>query len=367
MNVKDIEYYLTLHRFDYNFYLRVTKIYDFIMNHPEAFRNADHRDNVFTELKAKLASVHSDSYEDLIRSFISKRSFSIERFIENHPLDVLLYTKSIMEALYTFSTLVVTKNYVGIDSDIPRMMAFNVAKNYIQAVKDDNEEQWVYLRSLRIMVIGGLLRDTIHKDNVTTIINILIQIVENKREIIQEIYDEDEIYYKTMMDSFDLECAFYDSRSKLDELANSKLEAYKKGFAEAKTLQEKNYYESLFNTLLKAYQEYDPKLQISNGEMGIFNEYLDFLALNMKDRDFMFYHTPDEFSDVYVDAKKFLKVCTKDNIKEYLLNSVDIKYRSDEISPQKYRRDILAMKKYGVLNPIEAENLLDGIKVDSYE
>lgn len=358
MTRKELDYYLNLHRFDYNFYLRVTKMYDFILNNPDQFRDSSERDEIFATLKAKIAPTHSELYTNLFRGFISKRSYSLELFVAKHSLEMILYCREIMENLFKLTNLIQNKGYASKTSPVPVTMLTNVAQKFLQAAKEDGDDQWVYLRCLRISVIGGLLREVYRRDHIRTIIRILQRTLEEKKRILKEVYSEDELYYRITMDGLEMEERFYNTRASLDEFVRDKRAEYHEGYSNAETLEERNYYDSLNNNLIDSYREYNPALRIKHGEMAIYNEYLDYLALQMSDFNYMFYHTAGEFRLVHDSARKYLLQFTKENLRSYMLNYLEKKYAKDEISSRKYSKDIELMRDYGIITFDEAEEIL---------
>lgn len=353
MNIEDVRQLLTLDRFNYNAYLRAQKIYNTIMNADiSEFKSKEERDTLYAEYRKLIVPIHSERYEDVFTRYTSTYGIDVIEYLTSYRLPVVLYTKTIMTKLMELSNSVTSNGKMTVGSRYVERNLGVLVNRFITAVNNKDNKQWVYLRCLRIMLVGGLLRNTIFALNVQNVINFMKEINMKKRQVIYDTYDEDELYARITLDRLDLEDAFYDSRESLNQTYNEKMDNYLDRISDKEN---RDYYMALHDNLINSYGEFNPQLAKKTGVHDLYNEYLDLLALGLDCIEYLTYHDSEEFYEIYKIAKNYNNTFSVDVIRTELFEYERHLYLNHGLSKKTYLHDLDTLRDYGIMNVMELD------------
>lgn len=362
MNIEDVRKLVTLDKFNYNAYLRAQKMYNTIMNSDASeFKNKEERDVLYEEYRKFIIPIHSDKYEDVFRRYTSTYGVNRVEYLTSYKLPIILYTKTIMRKLVEIAVNVTSNGKLTIGSKYVERNLQILVNRFVQAVNDKDEKQWAYLRCIRVMLIGGLLRNTIFAINVPNIINYMKTINNDMRRVIRDTYNENELYARVTLDKLDLEDAFYDSRDTLDQVYNDKIRTYLNLCTDDN---DKEFYMALHDSLIDSYGIFDPEVIKNFGVNDLYNEYLDLLALGLDCVEYITYHSSDEFFQIYKIAKKYSIDFSVDVIRTELFAYERNAYLNHRLSRKAYLHDLDTLRDYGIMNVIELDEYYSEVSME---
>ena len=357
MDKDKVKEYLSLDKFDPDLYLRKYVIKEYLVNSEEL--SEEERFELDLLYNEKFSSIVSDKYLTMFNQFMFSEEIDMVNFIRAHSLSLILYSIKLVENLMYFAYGVVDQGFVGIYSNTPEVALNEQTRYALDAIKDNNPKKWEYVERVRIMLVDGLRWNTIYSVNSEAAIGLVKYINKYKRDIVLEVYG-DSIDGRLLIDEYDLEDAFMESRTALQSLYELKRGAYKElidnGFSRE--------YSSLYDHLYVAYTSYDGigdsparrKMAAKKEACVIFEEYIIAQLTEAPNLHHLYYHTPEGFNRLYSTCEQFLNVFNTDRIRGVIIS--DLGYGGsgavfNTSNNDAYIENMKLLARYGIITQSE--------------
>lgn len=309
---------------------------------------------IYEELKRKRLPIYSDIYKNLFGKFCESQIVDTIGILRKYKLDLVIYAVSLVEDLQAFCNDSVANKKIAYNERSCLDTIIKLALKFLELYNTKDEEMWSYYHWMERMVIRGLRRNIVYKKDLTAVLQIIQNINEHKKDIINSYYSEDEVSRELLLNSIELQEKYLESRECLLNYIEAKEKEYMNAYGDAGKDQHK--IRRLYDNFVSEKQQYLEKPK--SLEVDLYIEYIECKLTHMP-IECLYYHTPEEAFECFRECSYFLAVFNREVIKRTVINALlkdgeGLYKRYETTSYEVFVDNNLDMLvRHGILSPME--------------
>ncbi len=313
---------------------------------------------LYEELKKKRLPIYNDVYKNLFSNFCENRVIDTISILRKYKLELVLYAVSLVEDLQVFCNDAVAQKKIGYNERSCQDTILKLAIKFLELYKEGSEEMWSYYHWLERMVIRGLRRNIVYKNDLAQVLPIIANINQYKKEVICDYYDENDVTRELLLNSILLQEHYLESRESLLNFITEKEKGYMNSYG--KNPDDDYKIKKLYDNFVSEKQQYLDKPK--SLEVEIYMEYIE-CKLTGITTDVLYYHTPEEAFDCFRECSYFLKIFNRDIIKQTVIRALlkrgeGLYKRYETTSFEVFvENNLELLVRYGIVSPMEYLNL----------